>query len=231
MIYSFIKKIDPLDRYLYLICFISALTFELSQLLDFTYNFSSFLKSVPLLSLIVLVFRHTNKSNRLLLILGLLFGMTGDVLLDMNRETNFMFALIVYLIGHLLYISVFHRRIKYNKKHIIPTILVLIATIIIGYFLRNIPQKLLIPVIVYLVVIALMVVSSFMVNYGNWLIWSGAIIFMISDTIIAVNKFLIPIPKSTFFNIGLYYLAQIFLISGLIICLNIKFQSEKKLSI
>lgn len=227
MIYSFIKKIDRIDRYLYIVCFISALVFELSQLFSFNYNFSSVLKSIPLLSLIFLVFRHLKESNRVLLIAGLLLGMTGDILLDINRETNFMFALIVYLLGHLLYIAVFHKRIQYNKTYLIPVIVVLISTMVIGYFLRNIPNNLLIPVIIYLVVIALMVVSSFMINNGNWLIWSGALIFMISDTVIAVNKFLIPIPKSTFFNIGLYYLGQIFLITGLLICLNLKFKPEK----
>ncbi len=228
MIYSFLKKIDPIDRYLYLICFVSAFVFELSQLFDFTYNFSSILKALPLLSLITLVYRHLNNSNRILLISGLLLGMTGDILLNINRESNFMFALIVYLLAHLLIISIFHKRMAFNKNYIVHVVLVIGATFLIGYFLRHIPIKLLLPVIVYLAVISLMVTSSFMVNNGNWLIWSGALIFMISDTVLAVNKFLIPIPKSTFFNIGLYYLGQIFLTTGLLICLNVKFQTEKK---
>lgn len=44
----------------------------------------------------------------------------------------------------------------------------------------------------------------------------GAMIFVFSDTVIAVNKFLRPIPHSTVFNIGLYFIAQFLIVIGLI---------------
>lgn len=224
MILSFLRKLDPIDLILYIICLISASIFEISQFFEFTYRYSSIIKIIPMFSLIILAIRHLHGSIRILFTIGLVFCSIGDLLLDLDRVNNFMFALIVYLVGHILYISVFHKNMHYNKKYLVPIILVILSTIIIGFFLRNISISLLVPVIVYLLVIAIMVISSFLVKNVNWLIWSGAVIFMISDTIIAINKFLIPIPRSTFFNIGLYYIAQIFIVTGLLFCLGKRFK-------
>lgn len=230
MINSFINKIDHTDRSLYFATFFSAFTFLLSQVFNFTYNYSFILKAVPIISLIILAVRHLNNMNRGLLIIGLLFCMLGDILLDINRVTNFKIALAVYLIGHLFYISIFHKKLEYKSLYLLPMISVFIASLVIGYFLRNIPKDLLIPVIIYLTVIAIMVMSSFLFSKSNWLIWGGAILFMISDTVIAINKFLVHIPKSTFFNIGLYYLAQILLVTGLLIALSPKFSIESSIN-
>lgn len=226
MLNSFIKKIDHIDRNLYIIAFLSAFAFLLSQVFNFTYNYHSLLKAIPIICLVILVLRHLNDINRGLLIIGLLFCMSGDILLDINRVANFKIAIAVYLIGHLLYISIFHKNLKFESKYFIPVVLVSIVTLLIGYFLKDIPKDLLIPVDIYLLVIAIMVISSFLFSKSNWMIWSGAILFMVSDTVIAVNKFLIHIPKSTFFNIGIYYIAQILLVTGLLISLSPKFSSE-----
>lgn len=225
MFLSFVKKLDSIDQLLYLICFLSGITFELSQLFEFTYRFSFIIKITPMLCLIMLTIKHLHGSSRVLFTIGLLFCTVGDLLLDIDRINNFMFALIVYLIGHILYISVFHKDIKYNNKYLIPIIFVIVYTIILGILLRNITFSLLIPVIIYLLVIAIMVISSFLVKDGNWVIWSGAALFMVSDTVIAINKFLIPIPRSTFFNIGLYYIAQILIVTGLLICMGKKLKT------
>lgn len=224
MLLSFIKKIDYIDRFLYLICLSFAALFELSQLFEFTYNYSFIIKSVPIICLIILTKRHLIHLNQYLLIGGLIFCVMGDIFLDLNRIANFKLAILVYLIGHLFYITIFHRNFVFNKKYLIPIILVSISTLIIGYFLRDIPKDLLIPVLIYLLIIGIMVASSFLIKNVNWLIWTGALIFMLSDTIIAVNKFIVPIPKSTFYNIGLYYIAQIALVTGLLFAYAPKFK-------
>lgn len=179
------------------------------------YPLSFVLKIVPLTSLSVLVFRKFSGTKRVLLLLALLFCMAGDILLDLDRSGNFKAALAVFLTGHVFYIIVFQRERKIQKKLFPWLIAIILYTLTTGFILRGIDRAFLIPVMAYLVVISIMTLSAFMMKKHSWFLALGALIFMFSDTIIAVNKFLYSIPNSTVFNIGLYFTAQILIIYGL----------------
>jgi uncharacterized membrane protein YhhN len=48
------------------------------------------------------------------------------------------------------------------------------------------------------------------------MVMSGALIFMLSDSMIAINKFLDPLPFASMMIMITYILAQYFIVSGLI---------------
>jgi uncharacterized membrane protein YhhN len=181
------------------------------------YPLSFILKLIPLLCLSILISLNTGGRGRVLILLALSFCMIGDVLFDLDRSGNFKMGLAAFLTGHIFYIIVFQLNRQYTKSRLPYLIFILVYTLIIIFFLKDIDRDFLIPVMAYLAVISIMTLSAFLMKNFSWYIGAGALVFMFSDTIIAINKFLTPIPYSTVFNIGLYFTAQILIIRGLLI--------------
>ncbi|MGE5223616.1 MAG: lysoplasmalogenase family protein, partial [Omnitrophica WOR_2 bacterium] len=78
-----------------------------------------------------------------------------------------------------------------------------------------------IPVLIYAIVISLMLLSAvFTFLKPDWgfpataLVTAGALLFYISDTILAWNKFVSPVHNGRLLNISAYHLGQILLITG-----------------
>jgi uncharacterized membrane protein YhhN len=149
---------------------------------------------------------------------GLLLGSVGDVLLDIDPAELFVFGLGAFLLSHLAYIIAMLYRIKKPSLTHIGAIVLL--CIIAGEILWHLYPKLgelLIPVAVYVLVIATMA-SVAMVRYrnGNALLLLGALVFMASDTLIAINKFDFngQLEWAGRFIMATYYLAQFLICFG-----------------
>jgi uncharacterized membrane protein YhhN len=78
-----------------------------------------------------------------------------------------------------------------------------------------------IPVIVYASVISVMLLFA----YNGLLIWKkpanqyvffGALFFVVSDSILAINKFHMPIQKSSFIIMLTYLVAQYLIVKGIL---------------
>lgn len=162
------------------------------------------------------------------LIAALVFSWIGDVILlftDLG-EIYFILGLVAFLTAHIIYCILFNRQNKIRKKQnksffVIGSIL--IALYLIGMVSVLMPHlgELEIPVTVYASVISIMLLfafNGFLVweKPGNFLVFLGAFFFMISDSILAVNKFYIPIPKSSFFIMLTYLLAQYLIVVGVL---------------
>ena len=79
------------------------------------------------------------------------------------------------------------------------------------------------PILVYSIVISLMILSAMLkLTDVKWeagaalLVSLGAILFYISDIILAWNKFVSPLQHGRIYNIAAYHLGQIALIAGVI---------------
>ena len=77
-----------------------------------------------------------------------------------------------------------------------------------------------IPVYVYLTVITTMGIMATFRDSSNMLVLCGAILFIVSDSMIAINKFSMPIIASDYFIMITYYLAQFLIVNGFIIEVN-----------
>ena len=76
---------------------------------------------------------------------------------------------------------------------------------------HNISKSLLIPIVIYMITITIMVISASERNTNTEsyrLVLMGAILFLLSDSLIAIDKFVVPIPFQTFLIMGTYILAQ-----------------------
>jgi alkenylglycerophosphocholine hydrolase len=172
------------------------------------------IKAVPVFSLAMLAFFKIPGIRGKLLGVGFLFSDLGDILLELNRSEYFVFGLAAFLIAHVFYTSVFIRKPIIKQKPSIIALIIIIYGVVLGSILIPNLGSMMIPVVAYLFVILFMGISASIGANNHFFIIIGACLFILSDSIIAVNKFLTPVPFSSFWIMTIYYSAQFFIISG-----------------
>ncbi|KAF2334532.1 MAG: lysoplasmalogenase [Flavobacterium nitrogenifigens] len=163
-----------------------------------------------------------------ILLAALTLSWLGDVTLlftDLG-EIYFILGLVFFLTAHIIYCILFNKQKRIRKKQNKPLFIfgsVLIAFYLIGMVSFLMPHlgELEIPVSIYASVISIMLLfalNGFLVweKPGNQFVFLGAIFFIISDSILALNKFYAPIPKSSFFIMLTYLLAQYLIVVGIL---------------
>ncbi|WP_276380522.1 lysoplasmalogenase [Flavobacterium sp. H4147] len=191
-------------------------------------NFDYYLKPILIPLLTIGVYFNKKFATRKILLAALFFSWIGDVILlfaDIS-EIYFIIGLVSFLIAHILYCVLFNRQIKERVRKNI-SFFVVGSIIIAGYLIAMLSillpslGDLKIPVIVYASVISIMLLFA----YNGLLIWPkpanqfvflGALFFVISDSILAVNKFYNPLWKSSFFIMLTYLVAQYLIVTGII---------------
>jgi uncharacterized membrane protein YhhN len=205
------------DRVLYGLFFVFAPLFLALLPTVHPYPGSAVIKLIPILALAGLVIRNVPGVQGKLLFVGMLLSGAGDVILDIDRVGLFIPGLVAFLLAHICYIAAFATELKFSPKRAIPLTLLLVYGLVIGWYLKDIPGDKLVPVMAYLFIITLMAMGSFLLRRPFPLIAIGAVAFMISDTVIAVDKFLVEIPQSRLINIGIYYAAQCMIVTGFLL--------------
>lgn len=165
--------------------------------------------------------RFTNK-----IITGLFFSLLGDVFLMFPHidELYFMLGLGFFLIAHLFYISAFYldstNKIAVEKRYVLP-IFLMFGFFCMSFYLLLRPNlgSMNIPVLVYSFTITMMAIMASL-RYGKtnsksftWLL-IGAILFLISDAVLAYNKFVERIEIGDLLIMVTYMLAQFFITMG-----------------
>ena len=164
-----------------------------------------------LIIFIAVVFPTVEQGYRIFIVTGLLFSLLGDMFL-IYPEQHFKKGLIAFLIGHICYIIAF---IVSSGIHFTSWIILPITLIGILYLRRILPYsgKMKIPIIIYIFIIAIMgwmAMERF--NYiptiGTVLAAIGAVLFMISDAVLALNKFRKPFFSAELIILTTYFTAQ-----------------------
>ncbi|MFX0102433.1 MAG: lysoplasmalogenase [Candidatus Hodarchaeota archaeon] len=174
-----------------------------------------------LMPLVVLIYTIGNPSINWLVVIGLFCGLAGDILLlDKNNEKAFMLGLVAFLVGHILYV------ITFWSLNAAPWIYILLFPYaVIGIFIFKFLKPDLgykkIPVIVYTAVILLMSFATITRFYSSSptsasLVFIGGVSFIISDVILAINKFKGEIKYGTVYNMLTYILGQFLIGFGLL---------------
>lgn len=172
-------------------------------------------------------------------LIGLLFSLLGDVLLMFVKfESNFFIAgLGAFLFAHIFYIKAFISNIQ-SSNHSNPLSIKLLSfnpfllfTLSMYALLRNDLGEMKIPVLAYMATITTMGVSAALrlnhTSTKSWkLVLAGAFLFIVSDGLIALNKFLFEIPYASLGIMSTYYAAQFLISTGSVEHLN--YLSSKK---
>jgi uncharacterized membrane protein YhhN len=183
------------------------------------------LKPVLLLPLIVAAFISTNFQNKSLLAFALVFSWIGDTLLlfVFKDAIYFVLGLVAFLIAHIFYIILFAKELKKanGKIELRKPVLLLITIYLIALLMILIPHlgSLTIPVIIYAIVISSMLYMACLLSFywprpASTYLFTGAISFILSDSILAFNKFYQPVPMSGFLIMATYLYAQYALVKS-----------------
>lgn len=147
---------------------------------------------------------------------AIVFSGAGDVILDLSFEGSFIFGLAAFLIAHLWYIGLFGLDIAWNKLRPLATLPAILYPAGMAVFLWPHLGGLKIPVAVYVAVIATMLVFAINRRSAGKSVLFGAIFFLASDSILAINKFYSPQPWARYAIMATYYLAQYLIVTGIL---------------
>jgi uncharacterized membrane protein YhhN len=182
---------------------------------------------IPVLA-VIFVINLCPGSNLLyrFMLAGLFFSWAGDVLLEVPNQAADLFipGLICFLLAHIMYLLTFFLTRGENfilRRGIWLLFPVMLYGAGIIFYLHNDLGDMMIPVTIYTVVILAMVTGAInrikKVNaVSYWLVLTGAILFLISDSALAINKFGHPFPGSSIVIMSTYLLAQYLIIIGYI---------------
>lgn len=166
---------------------------------------------------------------------GLLFSLAGDIFLLVNvtrfSSRWFMLGLASFLLAHVAYIIGLNTPlpdVSLLWSLGLAFLLALTASRILRRIIIGIRQKglrrLAAPVAVYGTVITLMLLSALLTLYRtDWttaaagLVSLGAILFYISDILLAWDKFVTPVKNGRLANMVTYHLGQVALVAGVVL--------------
>ncbi len=157
------------------------------------------------------------------ILLALFFSWAGDILLMFQdkAEVYFLLGLSSFLLAHVCYIIFFHRvRVKENIK---SNLWLLVLVVFYYAFLiswlspylgdKKIPVRIYGIVISFMLMLAMHMLFSRHKTAGRWMM-AGAFLFVISDSVLAINKFYQPFKTADIVIILTYGLAQLLIVHG-----------------
>ena len=175
------------------------------------------LTMVLLITLCALAFRKNHDSLfTKLFIMALIFSLAGDVFLMLPSPSYFLPGLFAFFLAHVFYVAGLWRDNKWRKgDYITGGILLILAVGVFWYLFPFLEPELIIPVALYIIVISVMVwravgasFREFLNQHQQRLVIIGAILFFVSDLILAINRFAHPLPMSTLLIMIPYFAGQ-----------------------
>ena len=151
----------------------------------------------------------------LLLSLALALSAVGDFFLALaDQKRFFVYGLGSFLFAHIVFVLSFFPEASSPSIDAMAmiTMTVLAAAILLWKLWSNL-GRLAVPVVAYFAVIMVMVAVAFSVREASWMLGAGAMVFALSDSLIAVRKFLRPFPAINDAVWVTYCMAQ-FMIAG-----------------
>lgn len=178
---------------------------------------------LPLLLFFIVETRGAGSGLKRWIIFALLFSWAGDcfLLFDKNGGYFFLIGLSMFLIAHLFYIFFFHkiRQAENVRPRVLILLLVVIYYVALIYLLSPYLGDMKVPVRIYGIVISFMLMLAFHMLFINeakagLLMAIGAALFIISDSILAINMFYHAFAPAGFIVILTYGAAQLLITLG-----------------
>lgn len=187
-------------------------------------------KVVPILLIILYARWQRGKKKGMTMLIGLSICLIADAVIIFS----FLGGLIVFLLGHICYIIGFYQALPkttqithssppsafgfYRAASPVPyrlfsTLLIAGYALVFGIslisYMLDDQSHMIFPVVLYMIVIGTMAAMALFTKNKYAII--GAILFVLSDSILAWHHFATPIPYSSIFIMSTYYSAQFFI--------------------
>lgn len=161
------------------------------------------------------------------LFVALVLGALGDAFLAQNGKHAFLAGLTSFLLAHLVYVWLFWFDgagfagfVPETWRVLAATVLVAFAVVMFRLLMANVESDLRFPVAVYVVAILLMGLTAF--GLDRPLVIAGAAMFIVSDALLATEKFLLGDDSShrhwmPYAVWAFYYLGQLAIVLGFLL--------------
>ena len=191
--------------------------FSLGYLLSFhlkPYDFSFAAKASSIVLLAFVAFRY-GRVRPWLFGLALVFSAVGDVVLELGY---FVTGIAAFAMAHVLYGVFFSLLMAAGGRRGIPilpmaAVLAVFSAAMLFYLWPQL-GALQIPVVVYIFLIASVTGLAMLAPFNNLRPAFGMVVFMVSDSLLAVNKFAEPFAGADYFVWLTYFAAQYLLLTG-----------------
>ncbi len=167
--------------------------------------------SKPLPLILLLLMSKIDNSYRKYIFIGFIFSLIGDIFL-LKVIDLFIPGLVSFLIAHIFYIVAFNSR--FSNLKLFSSIPFYLIAVSLSIFFFPYLGEMKIPVFIYIFVIISMVWRAYLQrNYNSiaYFAFIGAVLFVLSDTNIALTKFVTDYDYSKIITIVLYWTAQYFI--------------------
>lgn len=172
-------------------------------------------------------------------LIAFFFCWLGDIALMFSGTVYFLSGLGFFLVAHLFYIRLYQKTdsgfsislIRNHPAWLLP--FAIYGAILLRILLPTVENGLIPAILFY--TLALLAMAASALNRHNrvpsasfLLVLAGAVLFVASDSVIALRKFAFEIPHSGFWVMSTYLAAQYLIMLGLLRQVNFKAKSEQK---
>ena len=178
-------------------------------------------KPATLLALVVtaLVLGAADADGGRWLLAALVLGLVGDVCLLGKSDARFRAGLAAFLVGHLAYVACFTQvglpRPDWSWLGLLAVAGAFAVTRpVVPATYRHGGLSMAAPVAVYTLVIAAMLVTAWWT--GLPLVAAGATVFVCSDSVLAVHRFVRPLPRADLVVMVTYHVGQALIVLGIL---------------
>jgi uncharacterized membrane protein YhhN len=161
---------------------------------------------------------------------AILFSLAGDVLLMFEAKSSSLFivGLLSFLMAHVCYILAYRNHQNETEASALQGIQkmrlafpIVLAGTGLTVVLYPVLGALRVPVMIYALILVVMVLNA-LFRYGRtntksfWFVFGGSLLFMLSDSLLAINKFLSYLPMAEILIMTTYIAAQFFIVYGIV---------------
>lgn len=181
----------------------------------------------PLTTIVIIVMAwgrgEPGSALRRAVLAGLVLSLTGDIALLWPQQ-GFLPGLVAFLLAHLAYLVAFTRGTRLAARPLAFLGYAALAGAILAALWPGVPVPLRVPVVVYVAALAAMAAQA----ASRWIgsrgqagealarrAAVGAALFVLSDAMLATNRFALPLPAPALWILPAYWVAQWLIASSL----------------
>jgi len=171
------------------------------------------LKALPILILVGVAWRELQGRVRLLMVAALVLSACGDILLELDL---FAPGVASFLLAQLCYAGHFFSQRGTAGLPYIRLALVLLLPLAVSSQVLPETGDMIVPVGVYMAVITIMGIGAALHRKPSMLLFTGALLFIASDCMIGINRFVMPFSTARHAIMVTYYLGQLLILWGVL---------------
>lgn len=148
--------------------------------------------------------------------IGFIAAAAGDVFLALDRREYLMQGLLCFLVTQLAYSTAFLARQRPPDDRLEFRLPVAVYGLVVLAMMLPALDTFFWPVTLYVVALITMAVLAAGFEAGPGRVFAGACVFVVADSLIGIDRFVVPVPFSEPIIVGLYAIGQFLIFTGML---------------